>query len=633
MKLFQTPLRVLGILLVLCACAAAQQQIDIQPPAGGWSFVTGPYRAGNVPAIRLQNSSRLVSLIRAGNLYLSARDVVALAIENNIDVEIQRYGPLLAQQILLRAQAGGALRSVGLGVATGPQSVSLQGVSVNTSGGVGISAGNGVGSGGGITTQLGPAIPSLDPTILGVASFGHTTSPQSNEVLTSTPVLVDTTRTYEAQYVQNFDFGLSAQLTYMSTRVDINSVSYTLNPFTSGDLDLILTQNLLQGFGRAVNGRNIRVQKNNVKVSALQFKLQLIATVSAALNLYWDLVSFDADVRARQREVGTAQQLLDDNKKLVQYGTAAPIEITRAESQLYASQQDLVTSQTNLLQQETILKNYLSRNGVADAGLTALHIVPLDKFQIPEKDEVRPLEDLIQRALSGRPEMEQANLNLASNQMNLVGIKNSLKPTLNAFAEVTNNGLSGELAGIGLVQGFNGPLVGGYGNLLSQIFRRDYPNYSAGISLNIYLRNRAAKADYATSLLELRQNELNLRKNINQIRVDVQNAMVGVAQARSRYEAATKSRVLQEQTLAGDQKRYTLGATVAFQVVQDQRDLATAQSSEVQSMANYTHARIALDQALGTTLEVNEVSIDEALKGQISQPSALPADLPKEERP
>jgi outer membrane protein TolC len=633
MKLFQTPLRVLGILLVLCACAAAQQQIDIQPPAGGWSFVTGPYRAGNVPAIRLQNSSRLVSLIRAGNLYLSARDVVALAIENNIDVEIQRYGPLLAQQILLRAQAGGALRSVGLGVATGPQSVSLQGVSVNTSGGVGISAGNGVGSGGGITTQLGPAIPSLDPTILGVASFGHTTSPQSNEVLTSTPVLVDTTRTYEAQYVQNFDFGLSAQLTYMSTRVGINSVSYTLNPFTSGDLDLILTQNLLQGFGRAVNGRNIRVQKNNVKVSALQFKLQLIATVSAALNLYWDLVSFDADVRARQREVGTAQQLLDDNKKLVQYGTAAPIEITRAESQLYASQQDLVTSQTNLLQQETILKNYLSRNGVADAGLTALHIVPLDKFQIPEKDEVRPLEDLIQRALSGRPEMEQANLNLASNQMNLVGIKNSLKPTLNAFAEVTNNGLSGELAGIGLVQGFNGPLVGGYGNLLSQIFRRDYPNYSAGISLNIYLRNRAAKADYATSLLELRQNELNLRKNINQIRVDVQNAMVGVAQARSRYEAATKSRVLQEQTLAGDQKRYTLGATVAFQVVQDQRDLATAQSSEVQSMANYTHARIALDQALGTTLEVNEVSIDEALKGQISQPSALPADLPKEERP
>ena len=633
MKIFQTPIRVLGILTVLCACAAAQQEISVQPPTGGWSFVTGNYRAGSVPAIRLQNSSRFASLIRAGNLYLSSRDVVALAIENNIDVEIQRYGPLLAQQVLLRAQAGGFLRSVGLGVATGPQSVSLQGVSVNTSGGVGLSAGNGVGSGGGIVTQLGPPIPALDPTLLGIASFGHATYPQSNLVLTNTAVLVDTTRFFEAQYVQNFEFGLQAQLTYMSTRVNLNSPFYSVNPATSGDLDLILTQNLLQGFGRAVNGRNIRVQKNNVKVSALQFKLQIIATVSAALNLYWDLVSFDADVRARQREVGTAQQLLDDNKKLVQFGTAAPIEITRAESQLYAGQQDLVTAQTNLLQQETILKNYLSRNGVADAGLTNLHIVPLDKFAIPEKDEVRPLEDSIHQALAARPEMEQARINLASNQMNLVGIKNSLKPTLNAFAELTNNGLSGDLTAFGLLQGYNGTLVGGYGNLLSQIFRRDYPNYSAGISFNIPLRNRAAQADYATSLLELRQNELNLRKNINQIRVDVQNALVGLDQARARYEAAVKSRVLQEQTLAGDQKRYALGATVAFQVVQDQRDLATAHSAEVQSMANYTHARIALDQALGTTLDVNGVSIDEALKGQVSQPSALPADLPKEDRP
>jgi outer membrane protein len=633
MKLFQTPIRALSIFLILCAGAAAQQEISIQPATGGWSVITGPYRAGSVPGIRLENSSRLGSLIRAGNLYLTARDVVALSIENNIDVEIQRYGPLLAQQVLRRAQAGGALRSVGLGVATGPQSVSLQGVSANGSGGVGISAGNGVSSGGGIVTQLGPPIPSLDPTLLGIASFGHTTSPQDNLVLTGTNALVDTTRSYEAQYVQNFDFGLTAQLTYTSTRVSLNSQLYNLNPFTSGDLDLVVTQNLLQNFGRAVIGRNIRVQKNNVKVSALQFKQQLIATVSAALNLYWDLVSFDADVRARLREVSTAQQLLDDNKKLVQFGTAAPIEITRAESQLYASQQDLVTSQTNLMQQETILKNYLSRNGVAEAGLTNLHVVPLDKFEIPPKDAYPPLEDLTHQAVEKRPEMQQARLNLESNQMNLVGIRNSLKPTLQAFAELTNNGLSGELTALGLVQGGSGPLAGGYGNLLSQIFRRDYPNYSAGVSLNIPLRNRAAQADYATSLLELRQNELNLHKNTNQIRVDVQNAMLGLEQARARFEASVKSRVLQEQTLAGDQKRYALGATVAFQVVQDQRDLATAQSAEVQSMANYTHARIALDQALGTTLEVNEVSVEEAMKGQISQPSVLPADLPKEARP
>lgn len=618
--------------MAVCACAAAQSDISVQPPSGGWGFLTRPYQAGSVPAIRLENSSRLGSLIRAGNLYLSARDVVALAIENNIDVEIQRYSPLLAQEVLRRAQAGGALRSVGLPVAAGPQSVSLQGVSVNTGGGIGISAGTGVTSGGGIVTQLGPAIPSLDPTVVGIVNFGHTTVPLSNTVLTGTNYLVSTTRTLQAQYMQNFDFGLTAQMTYSSQYIGLNSQLYSLNPYTTGFLDLQVTQNLLQGFGRAVNDRNIRVQKNNVKVSTLQFKQQLVTTVSAALNLYWDLVSFDADVRARRREVATAQQLLDDNKKLVQFGTAAPIEITRAEAQLYASQQDLVTAQTNLLQQETVLKNYLSRNGVAAAGLTNLHIVPLDKFEIPAKDEIRPLEDLIKEALERRPEMQQASLNLESNHMNLTGIKNSLKPSLSAFAEVTNNGLTGDLTEFGALVGGVGPLVGGYGDLLGQIFRRNYPNYSAGFSLNIPLRNRAAQADYATSLLELRQNELNLRKNTNQIRVDVQNALVGLQQARARYEAAAKSRELQEQTLAGDQKRYTLGATVAFQIVQDQRDLASAQSTEVQSMANYTHARITMDQALGNTLDVNRVSIDDALKGEVPQPSALPAELPKEER-
>src|SRR5580658_6298408 len=566
---------------------------------------------------------------RAGHLYLSAHDVVALAIENNIDVEIQRYGPLLAQQVLRRAQAGGALRDVGLAVAAGPTSVSLQGVSVNASGGIGLSAGSGVGSGGGITTQLGPPIPSLDPTILGVASFGHTSSPENNEVVSGTSVLVNNTRSYEAQYVQNFEFGLTAQLTYASTRVSVNSPFFDLNPYTSGDLDLIVTQNLLQGFGRAVNGRNIRVQKNNIKVSDLQFKLQVSTTVAAVLNLYWDLVSFDEDARARRREVATANQLLEDNKKLVNAGTAAPIEITRAEAQLYTSQQDLVTAETNLLQQEMVLKNALTRNGVAEAGLANVHIIPLDKIEIPARDEIRPLEDLIHEALSRRVEMEQASLNLQSNEMNLVGIKNALKPTLQAFGELTNNGLTGELTALGVLQPGVGYLSGGEGNLLAEILRRNYPSYSAGLSLNIPLRNRAAQGDYATSLLELRQNQLNLRKNVNQIRVDVQNAVVGLQQARARYEAAARSRVLQEQTLAGDEKRYNLGATVSFQVVQDQRDLATAQSSEVQSMANYTHARIALDQALGSTLAVNNVLIDEAMRGQVSQPSVLPAELPK----
>jgi outer membrane protein TolC len=624
----QTTVLTLFVPLLLAADASAQSEIAVQPPMGGLGWVTRPYQARRIPEIRLTNSPRLNDLIRAGNLYLTAPDVVALAIENNIDVEVQRYGPLLNQEVLRRAEGGGALRSVGLGVAAGPESVSLQGVSVNNSGSVALSGGNGVSSGGGIVTQLGPSIPSLDPSLFALATYQHASIPQSNTFLTGTDALIQSTRSFEVQYAQNWDFGLTAQLTFASSRYLVNSNFFTVNPYTSGDLDLQVTQNLLQGFGSAVNGRNIRVQRNNVKVSNLQFKQQVITTVAAALNLYWDLVSFNEDVRARRQEVSTAQQLLDDNKRQVQIGALAEIEVTRAEAQLYSSQQDLVVSETNLQQQEIVLKNALCRNGISAAGLDNVHVVPLDKIQIPASDEVRPVPELVNEALGKRTEIVTARLNIESNEMNLVGIKNSLKPTLQAFAELTSNGLSGELTALGAGAPGAEYLAGGYGNLLAQIARRNFPNYSAGFSLNIPLRNRAAQSDYATSELELRQNQLNLRKNTNQVTVDVQNAVIGLLQARVRYDAASKARELQEQTLAADQRRYALGAATVFQVIQDQRDLATSQSTEVQAMANYTHARISFDQALGNTLEVNHISLDEAMKGRLARDSVLPETLP-----
>ena len=422
-------------------------------------------------------------------------------------------------------------------------------------------------------------------------------------------------------------------MTYSSNHIQVNSQFLILNPYTQGNLDLQVTQNLLQGFGSAVNGRNIRVQKNNIKVNDLQFKQQVIATVSSALNLYWDLVSFNEDVRSRKQEVATAQQLLEDNKRQVTIGAIAEIEITRAEAQQFTSQQDLVVAETNLMQQETILKNYLSRNGIASANLADVHIVPLDTITIPPKDEVRPLEDLVQDALAKRVEIETNRINIDSNKLGLVGVRNSLKPTLQAFFELTNNGLSGDLAATAIGLPGVAYLAGGYGNLLAQIARRNFPNYSAGFSLNIPLRNRAAQSDYVTSLLGIRQSELGLQKSMNAVRVDVQNAVIGLQQARARYDAAVKARVLQRQTLDADQRKFTLGASTAYQVVQDQRDLANSQSLEVQAIANYTHARIAFDQAMGTTLETNNISLSEALSGKVARPSVLPANLPTEARP
>jgi outer membrane protein len=614
-----TTLRRLASTLLVVAMtvnsASAQSSIRIDGPSsypGSW--FTRPYRARTVPPINMANTSRLDTLIRAGNLYLSAQDVVALVLENNIDIEVQRYGPLLAREVLRRAEGGGLLRSVGQGVASGPSSVSLAGVSINTTGAPAVTGG-GVNSS--VLTQLGPSIPSFDPSFTAFANFAHTTTPQSNTVLSGTQALIFDTRSFQASYSQNTHFGLTGTLSYSSQYQRVNSTFFSLNPYTSANVDLTVTQNLLNGFGRAVNERNIRVQKNNVKVTDLQFKQQVITTVTAALNVYWDLVSFTQDLKARQEEVATAQQLFENNQKQVQIGTLAEIEVTRAQSQLYTAKQDLLISQTNLLQQETILKNVLSRAGVATSELANTHIVPLDRIEIPAKDQLRPTDELVSQALNNRIEIETDKINIESNKTNLVGIKNSLRPTLQAFAELTNNGLSGDATAFAMLTGGVPVFAGGYGSALAQIFRRNYPNYSAGFSLNIPLRNRAAQSDYVTSVIELRQNELALQKQINQVRVDVQNAVIGIQQARARYEAAVQARALSQQTFDGDKRKYELGASTAYQVVQDQRDLASAQSSEVEAMANYSHARIALDQALGITLEVNHISLDEAMSGKV----------------
>src|SRR5579884_3019054 len=628
MRRFQGFLCLLCTFLMAAGSLPAQMAIKITPPNGRLGWLTRPYKPSYVPEINLNNSDRLQALVRGGNLYLSVQDVIALALENNLDIEIQRYNPLLQKEVTKRTEGGGQLRSVGTGVAQGPQSVSLTGVSLTSSA---LSAANSGVSSSGLLTSLGPAVPSFDPQLFLYGNFGHYTSPLSNTVLTGTTELINSQRTYEAQYSQYSHFGTFWQLTYAGQWNRYNSARYNINPYFSGDLDFQISQNLLQGFGRSVLTRFIRISKNNEKVSDLTFKLQVITTASAVLNLYWDLVSFYDDVRARKNELATAQALYEDNKKQVQIGTLAPIEVTRAEAQVYSSQQDLLIAQTNLLQQETVLKNALSRNGVASPLLREAHIVPLDRFSIPPKDELKPLNELVQEALNNRVEIKQARINLESTKINLNGIKNSLKPSLQVFAELTNNGLSGQpnpLAGLPPSE-VPSILQGGYGNFLGQIFRRNYPSYSAGLSLSIPLRNRTNQADYAINALELRQNELQLQKAINQIRVDVQNAVVGVQQARAQYDSAVKARILQQQTLDADKKRYALGATTVFQVVQDEQALAAAQTAEVEALANYTHARIAFDQAIGTTLEVNHINIHEALEGRVSRPSILPSTLPQ----
>jgi outer membrane protein len=637
MKTFQSYIAVLCALLVATPQIYAQQnsgqensgpQLDTERPHW-YSGITQPYQPRYVPPVNVSNSSRLDSLLRAGNLYLSLSDAIALALENNLDVEIERYEFSLAQADLLRASSGAAIQGI-------PTNV-LPGVST----GAGAILGS-VSSGLAATGAQGPLGPgaSFDPVLSGNLNFGHTTNPQSNTVITGTSALVTTNKTANFGYTQTFATGGAVSLGYNNNTAQQNSFRSTVNPNTISSLDLSFTQPLLQGFGLAINNRTIRIAKNNIRAADYVFRQQLTNTVANVVQLYWNLVAAISTVGVRKQAVDVAQKLYDDNQKQVEIGTLAPIEIVRAEAQLATAQQALVAAQSAVLQLEAVLKSALSRNGLASAGVMDAHVVPTDPIRIPEVEAIEPIQDLMSKALDNRPDLAQSRIQIDNAQIALTGTRNAMLPTLSAIGDMRSNALVGSqnmLTGpispvTGLVQ--NAPIadpffVGGYGDVLKQLFGRNFPTYSVGLNLTIPLRNRAAQANIQTATLNLRQNELQVQRQINQIRVDVQNALIGIQQARAQYQAAVKGRVLQEQTLDADQKKLALGATTVYQVIQDQRDLTTAAAAEVSAQAAYATARVQLDVATGLTLSNNNVEFDEAKSGHVARaPSPLPAVTP-----
>ena len=636
MKQFHTCIAVLCAVLVATPSTFGQQNpgVETRGPLGTdrphwYSGIAQPYQARTVPPVNVSNSSRIDALLRAGNLYLSLSDAIALALENNLDVEIERYEFSLAEADLLRAKAGGSIQGIPTNVLPG----------IPTGAGLGLlgSTGTGIGAAG-ATGPLGAGL-SYDPFITSNLNFGHTTVPQSNTVISGTNALVTTNKTANFGLVQAFSTGGSVALAYNNITQEQNSFRSTVNPFTNSSLDLTVTQPLLQGFGLALNNRNIRVAKNNVRAADYVFRQQLINSVANVVQLYWSLVAANSTVNVNRQAVAVAQKLFDDNKKQVEIGTLAPIEVVRAEAQLATAQQALVAAQSAVLQLEAVLKSALSRNGLASLPILEAHVIPTDPIRIPQTEAIQPVQDLVSQALDNRPDVAQSRIQLDNAGIILSGTRNALLPTLSLVGDMRSNALVGSqntVAGVSATTGLlqNPPIadpffVGGYGSALAQLFGRNFPTYSVGLSLTIPLRNRAAQANMATASVNLRQNQLLLQREINQIRVDVQNAITAVNQARTQYEAAVKGRVLQEQTLDADQKKLALGATTVYQVIQDQRDLTTAAAAEVTAQAAYAGARVQLDVATGSTLANNNVEFDEAKSGHVSRaPSTPPAVAP-----
>lgn len=593
MKQFKSYTALLCVLLVAAPGVYSQSLGDRSPRLEGnshwYSRFTEPFDPRTVPPVNISNTGRLDSLVRGGNLYLSLNDAVALALENNIDVEVSRYGYLSADANLLSARAGGA-------------------------GGV-----------------------NFDPVATSTLGWGHTTQVNPNTIATGgTATVLGTQRPYNFGLQQGFMSGATANLSYNNTTTTSNNFGNTFNPNTQSSLGLQVTQPLLQGFGLAFNNRNIRIAKNNVRVNDFQFQQQLNTTLNNVIGAYWNLVSAALNVDATQVTLDQAKTLYDNNKKQLEIGTMAPIDVTTAEAQVTSNETNLLVAQAAVQQAEVSLKNVISRNGLASASLFDAHIIATDRITVPSVEPVQPIQDLMAKALDSRPELGQLRIQLDNSKISLTGTRNSMLPTLNAVANFNNPAQSGTLStipnpvtGLVPVRSADPSFIGGYGNILSQLFGANTLGYTFSAQLTIPLRNRAAQAAYINADLNLRTQELAMQKEINQIRSDVQNAQIAVTQARARYVSAVKTRDLEEQVVEAEQKKYELGASTTYNVILRQTDLANARQSEVAALTSYALAKLQMDAAEGTILENHDVIIEEAKQGRISKaPSPIPAVTP-----
>ena len=645
MKIWTGQLSLLLVAAVLLQPIASAQQIRSRPTDysmgnSAWPPFTNIFKAPDVPEITLSNSGRLEGLLHDAKIYLSLADALALAIENNLDIAWARYGPQSAANDLMRAKSGAQLRGVqnqistlstGLGD-TGGAGPAGQATGITQRAGGGGAAGGQGGAAdiGDASTFFGTQAVNLDPTIFSNVDWGHFSNPQTSNFVTGTNTLVREISNSQLGVRTGFISGATAALIWANSLSDTNSVRTNFNPSLVSAITLRVTQPLLQGFGVAVNTRNIRVAKNNNEISNLQFKLQVEEVVSRVAGIYWGLVSLRAQVESQRQNLALAEKLYSDNKRRVEIGTLAPIEIIRAEAEVAAREADLTAAQTEVQLQETILKDAISVNGIASPTLLHAEIVPTQDIEIDPSEVFEPLPTLMEVALAARADMEQNRLRLNNTDLGLIGVKNGMLPSANLIVDLTNNALSGSenelFSGLPGESSLVSPyFLGGLVNAGGQLLRRNFPDYQVRMQVNIPLKNRQARADYTAALLEKRQQEIRFVQAANAIRTEVQSALIRIQQARARYAAALKSQDLQQQTLDAEQKKYNLGASTIFQVVQAQRDLANARTSVIATQNEYANARINLDRATGHMLTAHHISIAEAYDGVVSRrPDPLP---------
>jgi outer membrane protein len=592
----------------------------------------GAYQPPHVPNIPAGGNDHISNLMRDGKLYLSLHDAIELAIENNLDVEISRYDLLLADTDTTRARGGGSLRGIdytvtqtapGVAAATSPLLITqTTGQTAPTSTNVidlsqvqqiGNSTQTSLGENNSATFSQGPQVPLYDPTFSGQAGYFRRSDQTSLETSTSGPTTSTSAKDYVAaglDYQQGFSFGTQLEVFADNASQALYGGNSQLNPAHAPSTSLTITQPLLRGAGRRVNVRYIRIAQLNQKVSRLVFEQQLLETIYGISRLYYDLVSLGENIGVQEEALAAAQRLYSDDDNQVKQGTLAPIELTRAQALVSSTRLNLIQAQGQYRQQEVILREQLLRS-LGDAAANFATIIPTDNISVPNDEPALDVPSLIQDALSNRPDLAQAALQVRADVIQSQAARNAVRPELNAYANVQTRGYF--LAPY-MVPGSPGtgavtvpPELTQGGLTLSTI-------YQGGVQLSLPLRNRIAQADAARDSIQLRQAQGRTAKLENDVRQQIENAAIALDTAHQAYAAAVESSNYQQQLLQAELDKFSVGESTNFLIIQDEAYLAQARSTEVAARSDWMKARISLDRALGNLLDKNHISLEDAVR-------------------
>ena len=620
--------------------------VDYSKPAPLLPNPFARYIPRDVPEPAFTNAPKIEQLVQNGKLMLTLNDAIAIALADNLDIAVARYNLPIADTDILRTKAGGSFLGVNSGVVSntpgGGQGGVGAGISGAGAGGTTAGAGGaGVGAGGfvGSTSGAGPQPDSFDPVVSGTLSFERAIFPLSNSVTAGTSVLSQNTTTGNISYFQGFSPGTALTVGFNNNRLTSNSPRSSLDPNLSSSFRAQIRQHLLQGFGRGLNLRLLRTARNNKKIAEEAFRLQVISTVSQIENIYWDLVNAYEAYRVNERSLALAQKTLSDNQKQVEIGTLAPLDVVRAQSSVASAEQALIASRTNLQLQQLVMKNALTRTLPSNSILVQAEVIPTDTVQVPEQENLPPVDQLIKMAFDNRPDYKQQRITLQNNEINIKGVNNGLLPVVDLVGFYGSSSIAGVQNPLATCVPPATPadtgciLPGsisttGFGDAFTNLFNSSAPDKGVAINIQIPLGNRVAQATQVRAMLEYRQSQLSLKTVENTITIGIRNDVFTLENNRASVVAAQKARDLAAQTLDSEQKKYNLGASTYLAVLQDERDLAQAESTLVGAMTTYAKARVQLDRDTAQTLDRYNIKIDEAVTGDVKTQPNVPGIMP-----